>query len=175
MKKLCLILLFGGLFAGCNNKQDTEVEGMKPVYISSYELLQYQQVPPQPIVKAGKIMLYNNYLFLGEINKGIHVIDISDTLNPLKIWFLKIPGNKDIVAQNNRLYADNGPHLLTLNISDINHITLVERQLNIFQPSETYPLDYDGYFECFDETKGWLIEWQKTLIENPQCKAFKQN
>jgi len=153
--------------------EDVNVIGMKPEYISSDELLQFEQQPSQPIEKAGKIMLYQSYVFLGEINKGIHIIDMSDTANPVNLSFLKIPGNKDLVAQDDRLYADNGPHLLTLNISDIQHITLVQRSMNVFRLSELYPAEYSGYFECVDETKGWISGWNEAHLADPKCKTAK--
>src|SRR5215203_3518002 len=126
MRIVFIIILLSFLSVACNEKHDDfNVTGMKPEYISYDALLEYEQQPPQAVEHAGQIFLYHNFVFLGEINKGIHIIDISDTLNPVNIYFLKIPGNKDVVAQNDRLYADNGPHLLTLDISDIHHITLI--------------------------------------------------
>lgn len=159
------------LFASCTvDKNDDEMPGMKPVYVSYNELLDYAQLPPQPVVNAGRIMVYQQYLFLGEINKGIHIIDISDTLNPVKISYLKIAGAKDFSAQNDRLYTDNGPHLLILNIENILQVSLARRKLNHFQPSEFYPEDYSGPFECADYSKGWLTGWINTTIVNPKCR-----
>lgn len=170
MHKISILLLV--LFASCNKThEDLHVTGLKPDYITYDALLEFEQQPAQAVVHAGQILLYNNYVFLGEINKGIHIIDISDTLNPVNIYFLKIPGNKDAVAQNDRLYADNGPHLLTLDISDIHQISLIERAMNIFRPAEMYPLEYSGYFECVNETKGWVIGWQEASLDNPKCKS----
>jgi hypothetical protein len=114
-------------------------------------------------------MVYSNFLFLGEVNKGIHIIDISDTLNPVKLSFLKIPGNKDASAQNDRLYADNGPHFLILNIENINNVTLVQRKMDYFQPSEFFPPNYSGRFECADYSKGWLVEWKQEMLEEVRC------
>jgi hypothetical protein len=160
------------LFIACNEKHDDfSVTGMKPSYISYEALLEFEQQPPQAILNAGQILLYHNFVFLGEINKGIHIIDMSDTLNPVNFSFLKIPGNKDVVAQNDRLYADNGPHLVTLDITDIHNITLIERSLNVFRPSEMYPQEYSGYFECVNETKGWVTGWEEASLDNPKCKT----
>ena len=91
--------------------------------------------------------------------------------NPMNISFLKIPGNKDLVAQDDRLYADNGPHLLTLDISDIHHVILIERAMNVFRPAEMYPKEYSGYFECVDQSKGWVTDWQEASLDNPKCKT----
>lgn len=170
MKPNSIIILILLSVAGCCKEKDIDVSGKRPVYISYSDLIQYEQQAPQPVVNAGKVLIYNGYLFLGEINKGIHVIDISDTLNPQKISFLKIPGNKDMVAQANRLYADNGPHLLILNLDNINNITLVERKYNWFSASEYYPAEYKGYFECVDYSKGWVTEWENATLHNPECK-----
>lgn len=129
------------------------------------------QTAPQPIINSGKSLLYHHYLFLSENNKGIHIIDISDTLHPVKISFLQIYGNKDMSAQNNRLYADNGPDLLVLDISDINQVKQVQRIKNSFLPSEYAPADYTGYFECADYSGNrWLIDWEETTLLNPKCK-----
>ena len=158
------------LSTGCYKNETVTVSGKQPVYISYDALLSFSQEPPRAVENAGKVMVYDGFLFLGETNVGIHIIDISDTLNPHKIYFLNIPGNKDIVAQNHRLYADNGPHLLVLDITDIHNIGLVERKLNWFDPSEFYPADYTGPFQCADYSQGWLVSWQDAMLENPKCK-----
>jgi len=170
MRRISILILV--LFAACNkHHDDIHVTGMKAEYISYDALLEIEQQPAQAVVHAGQILLYDNYVFLGEINKGIHIIDMSDTLNPVNIYFLKIPGNKDVVAADDRLYADNGPHLLTLDINDIHHIQLIERAMNVFRPAEMYPLDYSGYFECVDEAKGWVVGWEEASLDNPKCKT----
>jgi len=172
MLRFSIIIVSALLFASCKEKHDDfHVTGMRPEYISYDSLLVFEQLPPQTVVNAGQILLYQNYVFLGEINKGIHVIDMSDTINPINLSFLKIPGNKDVVAQDDRLYADNGPHLLTLDITDIHHITLVERALNVFRPSEMYPQNFSGYFECIDQSKGWVVGWEEASLDNPKCKT----
>ncbi len=168
---IVLFLSLMVLFCRCGEQEDYYViDGMKPKYVSMEMLENFEQMPPQPIENSGKSMLYKQYLFLSELNKGIHIIDLSDTLNPEKIYFLKIPANKDMSMQNDILYADNGPYLLVLNVSDINHITVVQRIKDIFQPSEYEPMGYRGYFECADYNQQWLIGWEKTRIVNPRCK-----
>jgi hypothetical protein len=166
-----LVLALNCILISCGKQIDYKVNGMKPVYISMSQLQNFQQISPQPIQNSGKSLLYNQYLFLSENNQGIHIVDISDTLHPAKISFLQIPGNKDMSAQNDRLYADNGPDLLVLDISQINQIKLVQRIKNSFLPSEYSPSDYSGYFECADYSNGkWLIGWQETQLLNPKCK-----
>jgi hypothetical protein len=169
IKPLHILFICLVFFSACVD-EDIRVSGMRPNYISYDDLLVFEQLPPQPIVNAGKVLLYKQYLFLGEVNEGIHVIDVSDTLNPQKLSFLKIPGNKDLTAQNDRLYADNGPHLLILDISDIHQIKIVNREKNVFKASEFFPPDYTGDFECADYEIGWVVSWQTATLDNPQCK-----
>lgn len=155
----------------CAKEIPSEFEGMKPYYMNRNDLRIVAQLPPQTIENAGKILWHNQYLFLVDLNKGIHVIDMRDTLQPQKISFLRIPGNKDVTSQNNRLYCDNGPDLLVFDISQINNIVLIERIQNVFQPSEFTPPDYNGYFECANYTnEQWLIGWRKEMITNPKCR-----
>ena len=166
-----LFLCLAFLIICCGKQIDYNVQGLKPIYMSIAQLQNFQQIAPQPIQNSGKSLLYNQYLFLSENNKGIHVIDISDTLNPQKISFLQIPGNKDMSAQENRLYADNGPDLLVLDIAQINQITVVKRIKNSFLPSEYSPADFSGYFECADYSNNkWLVGWQEAALINPKCK-----
>lgn len=159
------------LMVSCGKEIPLKVQGLKPIYIGLSELQNFKQLSPQPIQNSGKSLLYNQYLFLSENNKGIHIIDISDTLNPTKIFFLQILGNKDMSAQDNRLYVDNGPDLLVLDITNINNIQIVNRIKNSFSPSEYAPADFTGYFECADYSNNkWLIGWQEASLENPKCK-----
>jgi len=168
---LLIYPLFCGLMMSCGKEIPLMVKGQKPIYMSLSELQNFQQVAPQPIQNSGKSLLYNQYLFLSELNKGIHIIDISDTLHPVKISFLQIPGNKDMSAQDNRLYADNGPDLIVLDISEIHTVQIVTRIKNTFLPSEYAPTDYSGYFECADYSNGkWLVGWQESELSNPKCK-----
>lgn len=170
LANLFYLFLSCTLIISCGGKFEFEKQGRKPIYLSYDNLFQYNQTVPQPIQNSGKILLYGNYLFMIEVNKGVHVIDISDTANPQKMSFLNIPGNKDITSQSNFLYADNGPDLLVLDLTDINNIKLITRQKSVFKPSEFYPSGFIGFFECADYAKGWVVAWETALLQNPECR-----
>src|SRR5215217_1295943 len=53
----------------------------------------------QPVERPGKLFIRGNYIFLNEIDKGIHVIDNSDPSQPKNISFINIPGNMDIAVK----------------------------------------------------------------------------
>jgi len=72
----------------------------------------------QPVQHAGKLYIKDNFIYLNEVNKGIHIIDNSNAANPVQIAFLSIPGNLDIAIKGNTLYADMYTDLLALDISN---------------------------------------------------------
>lgn len=100
----------------------------KSTYTYSYYVPVYETVEqlkaniksssPQEIENPGKIVVLGNYIFLNEIEKGIHVIDNRNPALPKNIAFIKIPGNMDLALKGNTLYADSYTDLVTLDISD---------------------------------------------------------
>ena len=87
----------------------------------------------QTATKTGKIYIYNDYLFINEPNKGIHIYSNTNLNNPVNISFLQIPGNIDLAVHNNILYADSYIDLLAFDITAINNIKLVKRTPEVFK------------------------------------------
>lgn len=144
--------------------------GMKPVYANGDSLYNIINIDTQLIVNAGNIYTWNNYLFLNEINKGIHVIDKSDINNPYKITFIKIVGNKNYTINDSTLYADNGRDLIAIDIRDILHVRVLNIVKGGLVNNNNFPPNYEGTFECFDASKGIVIEWKEELLINPKCR-----
>src|SRR5207249_9750630 len=46
------------------------------------------------------------YIFVSEVNQGIHVIDNTNPSSPQNVAFINVPGNLDIAIKDNVLYAD---------------------------------------------------------------------
>ena len=70
------------------------------------------------------------------------------------------------------LYANNLNDLVTLDISDINDIRLVNRLENAFEQEVIdgiFPSGFSGFFECADPEKGIVIGWEERLLTRPQC------
>lgn len=76
----------------------------------------------QPIKNPGKLFIKGQYIFLNEIDKGIHIIDNSNPSNPKNVAFIDIPGNMDLAVKGDVLYADLYTDLITLDISDPLHV-----------------------------------------------------
>jgi len=165
---LCLLAVTIILF-GCKREHDYyDGMGKKPVYIQESELDNIQNLPPRAVENAGVIYLLNPYLFMVEVKKGIHVFEVSDTANPVNLTFIRIPAINDFTINSNTLFVDNGPNLVSLDISDIMDVKVLGKIENAFQPI-LYPNMYTGPFECGDEKKGIIVEWKDTVLVNARC------
>lgn len=79
---------------------------------------------PQPISNPGKIFVKGNYIFLNEIDRGVHIIDNTNPASPKNVAFIDIPGNQDLAVKGAILYADLYTDMVTLDISDPLHAVL---------------------------------------------------
>ncbi len=87
---------------------------------------------PSAITRAGKMFTSGKWIFLNEQNKGIHVIDNSNPVHPVKTGFINIPGNIDLYARGNILYADLYCDLVAIDITDPQHIATTKYLTNTF-------------------------------------------
>lgn len=87
---------------------------------------------PQQIESTGKIYFKDDYLYVSDPGKGIHVIDNRNPSSPVFKKFLKIPGNFDLAIRGNTLYADSYVDLVAFDVSDLSNIREVGRLEGIF-------------------------------------------
>ncbi|HEY0612444.1 MAG TPA: hypothetical protein VGD35_22370 [Chitinophaga sp.] len=122
----CLLSIASCLKDSCNNVYIYKL--FTPVYKSLDELRgAVKREAPRNIEEPGKIYLYGNYIFLNEVNKGVHVIDNSNPSAPNKVAFINIPGNLDIAIKGNILYADSYIDLVALDISNPQNVRETKR------------------------------------------------
>ena len=150
------------LFSSCKKdkcEQTVTYKKYVPFYMSLDELRSsVKSEPAQALKKPGKIYLKGNYIFVNEVDKGIHIIDNTNPSSPQNIAFINIPGNLDLAAVGNTLYADSYVDLLALDISNPNNVTVLRRVENaIPQRSYTY-----GY--TYDVNLGVVKEWQEKMV-----------
>lgn len=160
-----VFLLF---FSGSN----TTKTGYRPIYISSDIAKTICFSAPQAMEKQGKIYIKDQYVFIGDINLGVHIIDNTNPEYPEKIGFLKIYGNHDIAIKGNTLYADNFDDLIAVDISDIEHPVVTKREKAVYTlMNHDFPpgVPYGTYFECVDDSKGYVLSWVEAELENPKC------
>ncbi|MBR9923217.1 MAG: hypothetical protein GYB31_20495 [Bacteroidetes bacterium] len=137
---LLFVLLGFGLQSCVKDSCEREVTYLDyiPVYKTVEDIRQdITPEAPRDLEAPGKIYFYNNYVFINEIRKGVHVIDNSNPSNPVNIGFIGIPGNVDIAIKDGILYADNFIDLLSIDISDPGNPELINRSEDAFEPVYT--------------------------------------
>lgn len=170
MRKLLFIFsVFLLFFSGASS---FTVEGFKPVYIPESEAKVISVLPPRDVSVQGKIYIKDQYIFVGDVNLGVHVIDNTDPRNPQKIAFIQIYGNHDISIKDNIMFADNLQDLVAINITDIRHPVEVKRVKDVYKlTNQHYPENVSGgtYFECVDPSKGIVVGWVPATLTDPDC------
>lgn len=120
-----LIVIMLGMTACVKNtcKQKHTYSYFKPVYKTREEVrANIKSNPGRQVEYPGKIYIRGNYIFLNEIDKGVHVIDNSNPSAPKNIAFIDIPGSVDIAVKGNILYADMYADLVVIDITDPKNI-----------------------------------------------------
>ena len=126
-----------------------------PVYKNKTEVLQsIKSSTPQTLKQTGKLFLFGRYLFVNEVNKGVHVIDNANPRSPKNIGFINIPGNVDIAVKNNTLYADLFTDMVAIDITNPANATLKKVITKVF-PEKDY---MNGYL--VDSNK-YIVDWVK--------------
>lgn len=94
---------------------------------------------PRELQNTGKIYYKTPYLYINELNEGVHVFDNTDKSNPQNIGFIAIEGNMDIAIKGDVMYADNYTDLLAVNIANPQTPVLDKRLNDVFL--DQYPVD----------------------------------
>ncbi|MCG8581525.1 MAG: hypothetical protein MI866_16490 [Bacteroidales bacterium] len=159
--KFAFILMAVFSFSACSDKIEETYTVNSPEYLSYDDLRSsYQMKSAQTIVQPGKIYFKDEFIFINEYQKGIHIIDNSDPAQPQTVSFLELPGNVDMAIKGNMLYADSYIDLVTLDISDMNNIVEVDRDEEAFP--YIIPVFSDGYLGKVDQSKGVIIGYKVT-------------
>lgn len=166
MKKYTLLInLFSVIFTltliqSCQDETYVRYTANSPVYMSYSDLRNaVKTVEPQPLENPGKIYFKDNYIYINEYMKGIHVYDNSNPADPKQVSFIEIPGNVDMAIRKNFLYADSYIDLVVMDISDLKNPKEIDREDSIFE--YTLP-KYDEDYELaqIDQKKGVVIDWE---------------
>ena len=156
------------LFAltGCQNKV-TEMVTYKinePVFMATSTFRNSVKVTtvPQTITSIGKMCFYNNYLYISEPEKGIHIINNTDPANPQQTGFIELMGNADLAIRNGLLYADSYIDLVWFDVTNPAIPVLKGRLDSIFpyavpMTQNQYGIDYAKSYP--GTSKGIIIGW----------------
>lgn len=159
---LCIPLIF----TACEDQRIQTVTRTEyePVYMTEQEFKNAAQLEePRELKKPGKIYLHKGYLFVNEVNKGVHIIDNRNPSSPSKVAFINIPANKDIAVRGDLLYADSHSDLVVFDISDMQNAELIARKEGVFEFSAS---KHPGYpYRPADPEKGIIVDWKKVEVE----------
>lgn len=108
------------LFTACMKDKCTRTYTYyQPVYKTTEEVrANIKSNSPRPVEHPGKLFIRGNYIFLNEIDRGIHIIDNTSPASPKNVAFIDIPGNVDVAVKGNSLYADCYVDMVTIDISN---------------------------------------------------------
>jgi len=146
----------------------------KPVYKAKEEVWANMKTgPAQDIKMPGKIYIKGNYIFLNEVDQGVHIIDYSNPASPKNIAFIAIPGNEDIAVQDNYLYADEYSDLVTFDISDPLNVKLLDTDSHAFPERYYSPGDDQVIVDWIKvdttATGDYTNWWQKEYVVVPDA------
>ena len=165
-KNLFLFSLTLLALTGCENKV-TEMVTYKinePIFMATSTFRNSVKVTadPQKITSIGKMCFYNNYLYISEPEKGIHIINNTDPTNPQQTGFIELLGNADLAIRNGLLYADSYIDLVWFDVSNPALPELKGRLDSIFpnafpMTQNQYGIDYTVSYPTTN--KGIIIGW----------------
>jgi hypothetical protein len=157
---LSLLVIAGFTFQSCLKDNVTRTYSVfEPVYKDKSEVFaEIKSSTPVGISNPGKIYMYGNYIFLNEINKGVHIIDNSNPASPAIKAFINIPGNVDIAVKGSTLYADLFTDLVVVDISNPLQSTLQKVVPKIF-PERIYAAGF------VPDTNKVIVGWTEKVIK----------
>jgi len=169
---LAIIILFSYFFYSCEDSTFREYKGYSPVYMS-YADLRTAVVESQNVdlKNPGKIYYKDNYIFIIEELKGIHVFDNSNPSSPVKKLFVNLPGVVDMSISGYIMYADSYVDLVVLDVQNIDNIHEVGRMKDVL-PYTIPPAGTDFPTGAVDKDKGVVIDYELTTIR--ERVNFKQ-
>ena len=137
MKKIFFVELGCMLFFSFQSCLKDKLTHSYTIYTPIYETkeqvkLNIKSNPSREIQSPGNMFVYGNYIFLNEMDKGVHIIDNTDPSHPIDKAFIDIPGNLDIAVKGNILYADMYQDLVAVDISDPLNAKLVKTIPSVF-------------------------------------------
>lgn len=163
IKQIALFLFASMVFFSCEDQVKKEITMVAnvPVYMDRNEFKSAVQKTGQVEMREpGKIYIKDQYLYVNEINKGIHVINNSNPSSPQYVCFINIPGNVDMAIKGNLLYADSYVDLVVIDILDPTNPKEVDRYENAFPNIFPIIFDFNYPIAPIDPGKGVVVGWK---------------
>lgn len=153
--------------SGCDKNNAKMYLVYEPIYTSkTAALASINGNAAQKVDSPGKVYLKGSYIFVNDINKGIHIIDNRNPSHPAQVAFLAIPGNQDIAVRGNTLYADMYDALLAVDISDPRHVRITKQMEAVF-PMRSY---VNGV--ATNSGDKIVTGWTKKYVRQPPANTY---
>ncbi len=175
ISNIIYLLAFVLVFPACTKDECTREVTYKtkePVYKSVESIRdEVETGSSQGLTNPGKIYFRtDDYLFVGEANKGIHIFDNADPTNPQNLSYITMPGNTDFAVKEDVLFANSHIDLYTIDISNPSNPQIMNRIENTFA-GETMAQDQRGRFV---EGKGVIVDFkEKEVTETVDCERAR--
>ena len=173
LSKTLLMVALATAFLSCKDNcvQTVTYRGTEQVKVTLNELRSsVKTLPAQDLENPGKIYLKDNYLFINEVKKGIHIIDNTNPSSPKAISFIQVLGNVDIAVKGNILYADSYTDFVAFDISNPKDVKEVSRTKEVFSNGQVDGIGwnfnlndqtiYDSRYKMFTTTQEMACEQQ---------------
>ena len=178
---LCLLLASCSLFKDeiIDDREMVDVAYFIPQYETTEQLAAKVTVEsPKDYAEAGKIVTYQNYIFINKPNEGVHVVDNSNPAAPVNLHFINIPGSLDLTIIDDHLYSDMFSALVVFDISDVTQPDLIEdftvEEVFYYNPYRTLDTSIrpeGGYtytqYESIDNSRGIVTGWEVEIRQEP--------
>jgi hypothetical protein len=114
---ISIVSLLAIILISCEDSSYKEYTGNAPVYLT-FEDLRTSVTTEQnvPLKNPGKICFKDNYIFIVEELKGIHIFDNTDPSSPVKKTFVNVPGVVDISVSGYIMYADSYVDMVVMDV-----------------------------------------------------------
>lgn len=164
-------------FVSCkdNCTQTVTYRGTESVKVTLSELRSsVKTLPAQALENPGKIYVKDNFLFINEVKKGIHVIDNTNPSAPKAVSFIQILGNIDIAVNGNILYADSYTDFVALDISNPNDVKEVSRSKDVFNNGQVDGItwSYNAGDQTIYDSKYKLYTTTQEVACEPQNPVY---
>jgi hypothetical protein len=163
---ISLLIFFSTVFFSCEDTTLREYPGYAPVYMSYNDLRNaVGTIQNVDLRNPGKIYFKDNYIFIVEELKGIHVFDNINPASPVKKTFIRLPGVNDISISGSTMYADSYVDLVVLDVEDVNNIHEVGRMADILPYTVPETANTKLPMAYIDKDRGVVIDWEQRTIK----------
>lgn len=158
-----LIFTLGCVDLPCEDSTDKAC--VEPVYLT-WDELRVDIVPEygdsQTLINPGKLFIKDNYLFVVDQYRGVHIFDQTDSQNPMRLAFVPVIGTLDISIKDTYMYLDGFADLVVVNYQAVidgtftqDDVTRVEYSFGIPDYQSFLPENYalSGYVSDYT---GWI-------------------